>query len=201
MAQLARQFHSLLPACPDPDSGVTNLERYVSACPAPDATLKLLAENPRTTEILVQLFSTSQHFSELMIRDPALLDWLRGGADRRDRETLIADLWNDLAEARDEESERLIIRQFRQRELLRIGYNDIIRGMPLDVVTVDLSHLADACVENACRLARRRARGSPRLARGPRRGLRPLCRACPRQARWRRTQLQLGHRPDLPLRR
>ncbi|AGA30066.1 bifunctional [glutamate--ammonia ligase]-adenylyl-L-tyrosine phosphorylase/[glutamate--ammonia-ligase] adenylyltransferase [Singulisphaera acidiphila] len=157
MAQLVRQFHGLLPACPDPDMALTNLERYVSACPDPDATLKLLAANPRTTEILVQLFSTSQHFSELMIRDPGLLDWLRGEADRRDRDTLIADLWNDLAAARNEESERLIIRQFRQRELLRIGYNDIIRGMPLEVVTLDLSHLADACVETACRLARRRA--------------------------------------------
>lgn len=157
MAHLARQLHGLLPACPDPDMALTNLERYIAACPAPHETLRLLAQNPRTIEILVQLFSTSQHFSELMIRDPALLDWLRGGADRRDRDTLIEDLWNEVESARDELSERLALRRFRQRELLRIGYNDIIRGMPLEDVTVDLSHLADACVEIAYRLARRRA--------------------------------------------
>src|SRR5262245_51045185 len=81
-ARLAEQIHGLLPACPDPDMALTNLERYVAACPSPPQTLQSLAGNHRTTEILIQLFSTSQHFSELMIRDPGLLDWLRGGADR-----------------------------------------------------------------------------------------------------------------------
>ncbi len=120
--------------------------------------LRLLIEHPRTTEVLVQLFSTSQHFSELMIRDPALLDWLRGGAEPRDRDALIDDLWDELAAAAgDEEAERLAIRRFRQREMLRIGYDDIVRGLPLEVTTLDLSYLADACVEAACRLARRRA--------------------------------------------
>ena len=41
--------------------------------------------------------------------------------------------------------------------MLRIGYNDIVRGLPLEMITLDLSHLADACVEAACRLARRHA--------------------------------------------
>jgi glutamate-ammonia-ligase adenylyltransferase len=155
-ARLAQQFHELLPKCPDPDMALTNLDRYVAACDDPSATLSLLAENLRTTEILVQLFSTSQHFSEIMIRDPELLGWLRGGADRRDRATLIDDLWNELEQAEHEEAERLILRRFRLRETLRIGYNDIVRGAPLEVVTLDLSHLADACVEAAYRLARRR---------------------------------------------
>ncbi len=38
--------------------------------------------------------------------------------------------------------------------MLRIGYNDIVRGLPLEVITQDLSNLAEACVEAACRLAR-----------------------------------------------
>ncbi len=154
---LTRHLDILLPRCPDPGMALTNLERFVSASSVPEATLKLLSENVRTVEILVQLFSTSQHFSELMIRDPSLLDWLRGGADRRDREALIEDLWDELGDASDEESERLILRRFRGREMLRIGYNDIVRGTPLEIVTLDLSHLADACVEAAYRLARRRA--------------------------------------------
>ena len=45
------------------------------------------------------------------------------------------------------------MRRFRRRESLRIGYNDIVRDRPLEVVTADLSHLADACVEAAYRLA------------------------------------------------
>ena len=50
---------------------LTNLERFVAASPTPEATLDAPGRaTPRTTEILVQLFSTSQYFSELMIRDP-----------------------------------------------------------------------------------------------------------------------------------
>ena len=136
---------------------LTNLERFVAASPTPEATLEALANNPRSAEIAVQLFSTSQFFSELMIRDPALLDWLRGGADRRDRPTLIDDLWADLEAAPSEDDRRLALRRFRLREILRTGYNDIVRDLPLELITLDLSHLADACVEVACRLARRNA--------------------------------------------
>ena len=44
------------------------------------------------------------------------------------------------------------MRRFRLRETLRIGFNDIVRGFPLEVTTVDLSNLADACVDAATRL-------------------------------------------------
>ena len=157
VARLAGQLDSTLPRCPDPGMALTNLERFVAASPAPEALLESLAMNPRATEIAVQLFSTSQFFSELMIRDPALLDWLRAGADRRDRVTLIGDLWADLAGCPVEEARRLALRRFRLREILRIGYNDIVRDLPLELITLDLAHLADACVEVAYRLARRNA--------------------------------------------
>ncbi len=50
---------------------LSNLERFVAASPDPEATLASLVEHPKAVEIAVQLFSTSQFFSELMIRDPA----------------------------------------------------------------------------------------------------------------------------------
>ncbi len=154
MPRLALRLDALLPRCPDPGMALSNLERFVAACPDPGAMLVLLAESARTTEILLQLFSTSQHLSELMTRDPSLLDWLRSGADRRDRETMISDLWLELSGVTDENEQRLLIRRFRQRETLRIGYNDIVRGLPLDLTTLDLSVLADTCAEVAYRLAR-----------------------------------------------
>ncbi|MGE5754848.1 MAG: bifunctional [glutamate--ammonia ligase]-adenylyl-L-tyrosine phosphorylase/[glutamate--ammonia-ligase] adenylyltransferase [Planctomycetaceae bacterium] len=159
LARLAGQLQRSLPRCPDPGMALTNLERFVGASELPESALRVLVENDRATESLLHLFSTSQHFSEQMIRDPSLFDWLRRGAERRDREALIDDLSSQLQSARGEEAERLALRRFRQREMLRIGYNDIVRGHPLEVITLDLSHLADACVEAACRLARRRVEG------------------------------------------
>ena len=156
MNRLALRLDALLPRCPDPGMALANLERFVAACPRPDEMIVLLSESARTTEILVQLFSTSQHLSELMTRDPSLLDWLRWGAERRDRDALVFDLWPRSPPRADEAEQRLVLRRFRQREMLRIGYNDIVRGLPLEVITQDLSALADACVEAACRLARAR---------------------------------------------
>ncbi len=167
VAELAGQLDAALPRCPDPGMALTNLERFVAASPTPEATLDTLARNARATEIAVQLFSTSQFFSELMIRDPALLDWLRAGADRRDRETLIADLWAELAGASTEDARRVTLRRFRLRELLRIGYTDIVRDLPMELITLDLSHLADACVEVAVRLARRSVEARHGVPAGP----------------------------------
>jgi len=154
LARIASHFDAALPRSSDPGMALTNFERYVAALPDPAAGLARLAERPRTTEILLQVFSTSQHLSDLLIRQPGLIDWLQSGAERRDRETLIADLWSLLAGPDAAEDPRLDLRRFRLRETLRIGYNDIVRGFPLEVTTADISHLADACVEAAVRLAR-----------------------------------------------
>ena len=169
VAQIAVQLDAVLPKCADPGMAIANLERFMAAIPRIESALKELAENPRTTEILLQVFSTSQYLTEILIRDPELLDWLQGGPDRRDRPTLIDDLWTSVGGLRDENDAKLAIRRFRQRESLRIGYNDIVRGYPLEVITQDLSDLADACVEAAVRLARGRAEarlGTPMTARG-----------------------------------
>ena len=153
-------------------------------------------------EILLQVFSTSQYFSEVLIRDPELLDWLRAGPERPDRSSLVDDLWTDAREHCDDENEQsLALRRFRQRESLRIGYNDIVRGLPLEVITHDLSDLADACVEGALRLARARAELAIGVPRHVRRRASPVRRAGAGQAGRPGAQLQLGHRPDLPLRR
>lgn len=154
VAHLAGRLDATLARCPDPGMALTNLERFVAASDDPERTLQGLVEHPKAVEIAVQLFSTSQFFSELMIRDPALLDWLRAGADRRDPARLIDDLWAELEVAPTAEARRLALRRFRLREVLRIGYNDIVRDLPLELITLDLAHLADACVEVAVRSAR-----------------------------------------------
>ena len=154
---LANALDSLLPRCPDPGMALTNLERFIASAPIPNDLLRSLAGSPRTTEIAIQLFSTSQFFSELLIRDPWLLDRLRAGSERRDPRDLTDDLWQELKKSPSDADQRIVLRRFRQREILRIGYNDIIRDIPLELTTLDLSNLADACVEGAFRLARKNA--------------------------------------------
>src|SRR4051812_32443796 len=65
IARIAVQLHSVLPRCPEPGMALSNLERYIAARPEPEPLLRKLADNPKTTEILLQVFSTSQHLSDL----------------------------------------------------------------------------------------------------------------------------------------
>ncbi len=87
---LLSQLEQGLPSCPDPGMALTNLERFLAAAPLPAATLGLLALDPRTFEVLLQLFSASQYLSDQMIGEPELIHWLRAGAGRRDRDREIA---------------------------------------------------------------------------------------------------------------
>src|SRR5262249_14631497 len=154
VARIAVQLDAVLPGCPEPGMALTNLERFLGAVRQLDETLDQLVGDARTTEILLQVFSTSQYFSEVLIRDPGLFNWLRAGAERRERATLVEELWETLSALDSEEEQKLALRRFRHRESLRIGYDDIVRGLPLEVITQDLSQLADACVEAAVRRAR-----------------------------------------------
>ena len=47
-----------------------------------------------------------------------------------------------------------LLRRYKRRETLRIAYGDIIRGQRLEMVTAQISYLADAIVEAAVRFAR-----------------------------------------------
>ena len=74
---LIRAAAEFLPRCSDPDMSLNNLERFF-ANPAASSQLPQLLENrARTLETLVQLFSTSQFFSDLLVNHPDYLDMLR----------------------------------------------------------------------------------------------------------------------------
>ena len=158
VARLAEQLDSALPRCPDPGMALTNLERFVAASPTPEATLEALATN---APIGRDRRPALQHQPVLQRADdprppPARLA-PRRGRPPRPRDPDRRPLGSTSTEAPSEEARRLALRWFRLREILRIGYNDIVRDLPLELITLDLSHLADACVEVAYRLARQHA--------------------------------------------
>ena len=97
VARLAVLLDAILPRCADPGMALANLERFLAAVPGSSSTLRDLAGDTRMAEILLQVFSTSHYFSEVLIRDPELLDWLRAGPERPDRSSLIEELWTTLA--------------------------------------------------------------------------------------------------------
>jgi glutamate-ammonia-ligase adenylyltransferase len=170
LRELCTPLGRLLPRCADPDMALNNLERFL-ANPASVAQFPILLENRgRLLEILLQLFSTSQTFSDLLSLNPDYLDMLRIPLRRSpSKEELQAQLQAEVDAAYEDAAVLRAFRRFRQRQMLRIGVNDIIRDRPLEEITHDISSVADVAIEVALTMALRQVSkrfGQPRTEDG-----------------------------------
>jgi glutamate-ammonia-ligase adenylyltransferase len=156
LGDLCTPLGRLLPRCPDPDMALNNLERFLTQ-PAAVAQLPDLLENrARLLEILLHLFSTSQTFSDLLSLNPDFLDMLRVPLRRSpSKGDLQTQLQAEVDAVYEDTAVLRVFRRFRQRQMLRIGTNDIIRDRPLDEITRDIADVADAAIEVALAVALR----------------------------------------------
>src|SRR4051812_12976044 len=76
-AQLLPPLARFLPRCADADMALNNLERFFASPAGVRQLPALLDGRARTLEILLQLFSTSYFFSDLLALNPDFLDMLR----------------------------------------------------------------------------------------------------------------------------
>jgi len=162
---MAEQLQQCLPDCPDPDMAMANLERFVSAARNPLSIGTLFERDPTALPILVQMLSTSQHLSQLLIRDPEVFDLLRLTEGQPvARQSLVDEVVAEIDSVEHDELILRALRRFKRRETLRIAYGDIVREQSLRVVTQQISYLAEALLEGAVRAAGRKIgaqRGTP----------------------------------------
>ena len=160
LAGICDQLRQVLARCPDPDMALNNLDRFVAQARNPLSIGTLFERDATALPTLIQIFSTSQHFSDLLIADPESLDLLRltEGAPVA-RQMLVEDLVAEISALEHEQTVLRSLRRFKRRETLRIAYGDIIRDQSLQTVTAKISYLADAILEGALRAAWRKLRG------------------------------------------
>src|SRR5205823_235043 len=156
LRELCQPLGRFLPRCADPDMALNNLERFL-ANPAGAQQLPILLESrARTLETLLQLLGTSQFFCDLLVANPDYLDMLRVPLrSSPNRAELQAQLQAEVDAAFEDSAVLRAFRRYRQRQMLRIGTNDIIRDRPLEEVTRDISRVADIALEVALATALR----------------------------------------------
>ena len=172
LASLCDQLAEQLPRLSDPDMALNNLDRFITASRNPLALASLMERDPESLPILLQIFSTSQYLSDLIIADTESYDLLRMTEGQAvGRKLLVDELASEVETLSDETAVMAALRRLKRRETLRISYGDIIRGQRIEVVTRQISYLADAILEGAVRAARRNLetrRGVPRTPSGER---------------------------------
>ena len=170
VAAVCKQLERVLVGCPDPDMALNNLERFIAAARSPLSVGALFERDPTALPPLLQIFSTSQHFSDLLVADPESYDLLRLTEGQPvARQALVDEIVAEVAALDHEPLVLRALRRFKHREMLRIAYGDIIREQSLPVVTSQISYLADAILEAALQAAWRKhekQRGVPRCADG-----------------------------------
>jgi len=142
LAVLAVQW---LKSKPNPDRALNHWERFVRAIPSPQAHFDVLLAQPARLDILLDLFSTSDYLSDLLIRHPddfydcTQTDSLhamprRGGLKA---EWVVSD---------STDAFRAALRRFKHRHVLRIAIQDMTLRRELPVIYRHLSLLAETCV-------------------------------------------------------
>jgi [glutamine synthetase] adenylyltransferase / [glutamine synthetase]-adenylyl-L-tyrosine phosphorylase len=156
LRELCAPLGRLLPRSSDPDMALNNFERFL-ANPAGAWQLPgLLEPRSRSLETLLQLLSTSQFFSDLLVANPDYIDMLRVPLRRSpNQQEMQVQLQAEVDTAFEDSAVLRAFRRFRQRQVLRIGTNDIIRDRPLEEITRDISCVADAALEVALHTALR----------------------------------------------
>ncbi len=133
----------------DPDAALEHLVEFMKKIGARGIFFSLLKENPKTLSTLIKFFSMSDYLSHLLINYPEYLDSLvlaRYVSLERTYQDMEDELRNAYRQLTDYEDRLRLIREFRIKETLRIGINDINGDLNIVEVSEQLSMLADVII-------------------------------------------------------
>ncbi len=127
---------------------VTRLDSFISAYGARATLFELWNSNPGVFELLLRLFDRSEFLAELAIRDPDLVDELVTSGRLRQRKSAQETL-RDLRHGLNDADQHSWLRRYHHAELMRIGLRDILGLADFEQYLVELSALAEACLQYA----------------------------------------------------
>lgn len=151
-----KRLENLLPLTPDPDMALNNFERLLHQPTVREQFPLLLAADEPRLDYLLQIVSMSQFFADVLVLNPDLVSlvWSLPRHHPSSSE-LQSELSAEIQSAADDAGLLRAFRRFRQRHLLRIGINDVLRERPLEEVTRELSRLAEVILSIALKHAQR----------------------------------------------
>ncbi len=157
---LSRQLSEVLPQ-PSPTPGdvdrvLVQLHSFLQASRSPQAWLTLFEREPAALTTLLQVFAASKTLAQWLIADPEVFDLLRltqGQPVARD--VLQDEVLSQVQATTDLRGAMRVLREYRQREMLRIAFGEMLKQHAVETVTAQLTDLADSIVEGAVWAARR----------------------------------------------
>ena len=156
LQRLAPVFLLKASGAPDPDSALSNLERFISAIGARTTFYSLLQENPRVLEELVRLFGTSVFLSRSLIERPESLDLLLSeelAIPCKTKREFAEEIFGELNAKEDYEERLDILRRLKSQETFRIGINGVFGTISFRQISSQFTSLAEVSLDAAIRIA------------------------------------------------
>lgn len=173
LASIAPKLLAALAESSDPDLALTNLEKVTASLGAKGVLWELFSFNEPSLKLYVDLCSSSQFLSQILMSHPGMIDELLDSLVL-DQPKSLSELQSELAElCRGAEPQLIdrILHSFQNKELLRIGVQDILGKRPLRETLAALSDLAQVILQFIVKQEERAMRkrwGVPELLSSPR---------------------------------
>ena len=145
-----------LPKVADPDQALNNLDRLLTASPEVSQKIRTLSSVGTPFEGLVTLLADSQYLADLLRDESNLDEIIRARFRPVARSLLVQSAIECVKSAKDFSDVMRRIRIFKQREILRIAWCDLVLGHLVEQVTEQISSLAAAVCEAAIYWCRNR---------------------------------------------
>lgn len=144
LASIAAPLLKAVAETPDPDGTLNNLERVTASLGAKAVLYELFSFNPPSLKLYVDICASSPYLSGILTSNPGMIDELL--------DSLVLDQPRTGAELKAELTELLrgasdvdpILHSFQDKELLRMGVQDMLNKASIRATTSGLSELADA---------------------------------------------------------
>ncbi|HMK38181.1 MAG TPA: hypothetical protein VK569_02495, partial [Bacteroidota bacterium] len=147
----------------DPDLALTGFLRFVGTALGGAALFNDILQYPAYGDLLFTLFGSSQYFTDVLVREPALFRWLTSSgalATPVSADYLRREIERILETFQRPEKRLDALKRLHRRELLRIGAQDMLGSADLASATAQLSVLAGAVVDAALRISADQIAGS-----------------------------------------
>lgn len=144
LASIAAPLLKAVSDTPDPDGTLNNLERVTASLGAKAVLYELFSFNPPSLKLYVDICASSPYLSGILTSNPGMIDELL--------DSLVLDQPRTGGEVKAELAELLrgasdvdpILHSFQDKELLRIGVQDLLGKADVRTTTAELSDLAEA---------------------------------------------------------
>lgn len=151
LAAIAPRLLEAIARTPDPDFTLINLSKVSESLGGKGVLWELFSFNPPTLHLYVELCSSSQYLSGILISNPGMIDELLDSL-LLDRLPSLGVLESTLAElTRGAEDIDPILHSFKNAQQLRVGVRDILGKEQIDATTGALSDIAQACLAEITR--------------------------------------------------